>query len=447
MKKTIALLTALLLVVGTSAALMLSSQAEEARPLAQSVTWVYPSESGSGNTTVTLDANNASANDGKVTFQNGVLTIDSFSGRSVEWTEGDLTIVVKGEVTLNKPKNPTNIEMGNGCRLTVQMEEGSTLSLGNTSQDKAMILRGDVTFQGSGTVNIQAKQMAIQTAVDAVEVNFTVKDSVTLNVSGTANVIGDTSARHDSTRLNFLVKDKAAVSVTASDQFPFRFLSSKKDVALAVTVEDRGTLTIENPKGWLFQGDTPTTFANGNGTGLIVKGGAAEEDAKVVEDFKYNVTTYHYVNFAVALDEFTVKLPTVTGAKVEPAEGYKTTVTQTDDFKFTVTLEDNYSDSKITVKANGEVVEPDENGVYTLTWVSEDVTITVEGVTENKVSDTTDTSGTDTATDTSTQTNTGTDNKNPSTSASSVWMAGAAAVLAVVVVAGAVALTLRKKEN
>lgn len=42
-----------------------------------------------------------------------------------------------------------------------------------------------------------------------------------------------------------------------------------------------------------------------------------------------------------------------------------------------------YDQSKPEVKANGQVVTPSENGTYTIANISEDVTITIEGIAEN----------------------------------------------------------------
>ena len=51
-----------------------------------------------------------------------------------------------------------------------------------------------------------------------------------------------------------------------------------------------------------------------------------------------------------------------------------------EDYSFTVDIKNGYDATNMVVKVNGEVVTPDENGVYTVYAVSEDLVITVEGV-------------------------------------------------------------------
>ena len=51
-----------------------------------------------------------------------------------------------------------------------------------------------------------------------------------------------------------------------------------------------------------------------------------------------------------------------------------------EDYSFTVDIKNGYDATNMVVKVNGEVVIPDENGVYTVHNVSADLVITVEGV-------------------------------------------------------------------
>ena len=51
-----------------------------------------------------------------------------------------------------------------------------------------------------------------------------------------------------------------------------------------------------------------------------------------------------------------------------------------EDYSFTVDIKNGYDATNMVVKVNGEVVTPDENGVYTVTNVTADLVITVEGV-------------------------------------------------------------------
>ena len=63
--------------------------------------------------------------------------------------------------------------------------------------------------------------------------------------------------------------------------------------------------------------------------------------------------------------------------------GYTTTVLNGDNFKFKINLLENYSNSNIVVKANGSTLVA-ENGIYTISNITSDINITVEGVVENQ---------------------------------------------------------------
>jgi len=68
------------------------------------------------------------------------------------------------------------------------------------------------------------------------------------------------------------------------------------------------------------------------------------------------------------------------GYSVVPEDGYSNKVLSGEDFKFKVNLQSEYSNSNIVVKAKGDVLTADGNGIYTISNINEDVNIVVEGV-------------------------------------------------------------------
>ena len=71
---------------------------------------------------------------------------------------------------------------------------------------------------------------------------------------------------------------------------------------------------------------------------------------------------------------------TGTGYQIVPLNGYSTEVGLREDFKFKVNAVEGYDLSGADIKANGTKLQPDSNGVYTVTDIFEDITITVGGV-------------------------------------------------------------------
>lgn len=99
----------------------------------------------------------------------------------------------------------------------------------------------------------------------------------------------------------------------------------------------------------------------------------------------HTVTLYHYFTISEPAPEPTyygITLPSVEGATTSPAAGTYWEY-EGSSFSFSLTLDPAYDQSKPEVKANGQVVTPSENGTYTIANISEDVTITIEGIAEN----------------------------------------------------------------
>ncbi|MBQ8522186.1 MAG: hypothetical protein IJ458_00805 [Clostridia bacterium] len=85
------------------------------------------------------------------------------------------------------------------------------------------------------------------------------------------------------------------------------------------------------------------------------------------------------------VSNYTVSYPSnTTGYTFTLESGYSTNVVAGGDFKFKVTLWEDYSNSDIVIKANDEVQTPDNNGIYTISNINSNVVIIVEGVELNQ---------------------------------------------------------------
>mgnify|MGYP001104768553 CR=1 FL=1 len=97
------------------------------------------------------------------------------------------------------------------------------------------------------------------------------------------------------------------------------------------------------------------------------------------------VTLYHYFTITEPEPEptyYSITLPSVEGATTSPAAGTYWEI-EGSSFSFSLTLDPDYDQSQPIVKANGTEVTPDANGTYTVSSIYEDITITIEGITEN----------------------------------------------------------------
>lgn len=97
------------------------------------------------------------------------------------------------------------------------------------------------------------------------------------------------------------------------------------------------------------------------------------------------VTLYHYFMINEPAPDptyYSITLPSVEGATTSPAAGTYWEY-EGSSFRFSLTLDPDYNQSQPVVKVNGTEVTPDANGTYTISSIYEDITITIEGITEN----------------------------------------------------------------
>jgi len=82
--------------------------------------------------------------------------------------------------------------------------------------------------------------------------------------------------------------------------------------------------------------------------------------------------------------DYNINYPTsVEGYTIAPEDGYSSVVGLGGNFKFKVNINQNYSSANMIVKADGTPITPNSDGVYTISNINKDITITVEGVVSN----------------------------------------------------------------
>ena len=83
---------------------------------------------------------------------------------------------------------------------------------------------------------------------------------------------------------------------------------------------------------------------------------------------------------------YNVTYPTeTTGYSIMLETGYTSTVLANSDFKFRVALWQDYSNSDLVVKVNGEIITHDDKGLYSISNINQNMVITIEGVKLNEV--------------------------------------------------------------
>ena len=80
-----------------------------------------------------------------------------------------------------------------------------------------------------------------------------------------------------------------------------------------------------------------------------------------------------------------VTFPQIEGVTVKTLSGYSQQVDKNGTCKFWLDIDAQYKSSEPVVKVNGEVIEPTETGVYSLYYIREHKSVSVEGITRDKI--------------------------------------------------------------
>jgi len=183
----------------------------------------------------------------------------------------------------------------------------------------------------------------------------------------------------------------------------YRFLNVKADHSIHVifapgdfvitaTATQGGTI---NPSGLVSvpQGsDKKFTFAAKEGYRLtrVMVDGVPNDLAAQTGFYTFpNITDNHIISAQFENNMLQVYLPSGAGFTANAEPGYSTTVAYGSKFSFTVTLLEGYTQSKITVRANGIVINAGVTGVYTINTITTDQYVTINGIALNEYSITT----------------------------------------------------------
>lgn len=120
--------------------------------------------------------------------------------------------------------------------------------------------------------------------------------------------------------------------------------------------------------------------ASGGGTKIIM----SETDPSNLSDGDYWDQILTVVEAPEDMFPYLVTMTNGTGYTLTATEGSKSRVPEGGTFSFTVAIANGYNGSNMSVKANGNVLTA-SNGVYTITNITANQTVTVEGVVANKI--------------------------------------------------------------
>ncbi len=84
---------------------------------------------------------------------------------------------------------------------------------------------------------------------------------------------------------------------------------------------------------------------------------------------------------AAEREKCNIRLPEIKGCRVVPVNGSESVVAVNGSYSFRLELDEEYNSKDLVVKANGEVIT-NTDGVYTISGITTDITISIDGVTE-----------------------------------------------------------------
>ncbi len=276
-----------------------------------------------------------------------------------------------------------------GCAFLTEKEGVYTLS--NLSENVTLSAVGVVlntiptlptptNLQWNFTNGVTATWGAV-TGADGYAVQlYSVANNKDVTPVDTAYTTSDTSHTFDITAAGdycFTVYAYANISTSA-------VAVSDKATFYEVRFDEQGHGTTSNtqyiPSGSKVAKPTDLTFA-----GYTFGGWYKQAGCIAGWDFENDTVTADTTLYAKwTQNPYDLMLPTATEYTVTPITPvYGNVVGGGDNFSFTLDIAPGYSNSAPVVKVNGVVIPPDKNGIYTVYGVTEDLTITVEGVISN----------------------------------------------------------------
>lgn len=253
----------------------------------------------------------------------------------------------------------------------------------------------NVTLKDDAVVNAVVKSSTAASDGGAVGIKGTATVAGTLTVKGNA-VLNATAEDCDLAAVRMGVTNRGGTLnvlengtlIASSDKgVGLNFRQTEAGYASVLNVDTAGKVIFESKAGKAaIAQNTAADTTTITTTGMKVYAGTSRDTWQTVADQSYVSTAAvgeaFTVNAVLFQKIYDVTLPEVQGATVAAVEGYTTAVEHGKDFKFTVTLADNYNQSVITVKA-GDTVLTAVDGVYTVANITADVTVTLEGVVVN----------------------------------------------------------------
>ena len=268
---------------------------------------------------------------------------------SLKATSGESSsyaIVNNGSLTLANGANVTATNSATGSDNGIQVTDNATLvaESGSTLEASGLDNSGTVVAKDGSDVSKPSGEGG------GSDTELLKTYSITITVPDNGNVL-TVKAGEVAITSGDKVTEGTELSVTATPA------SHYEATAITVTPEDGTAQTIGKENGSYTMGTAAITIA---------------------ASFKYNAP---YVPPVVYI--YTVTLPDVEGATLNRKAG-EYAVEEGHNFSFTLTLEDEYSESvPVVTTDHGETLTPDNNGKYTIRNVEEDIVVSITGIVKN----------------------------------------------------------------
>lgn len=322
-----------------------------------------------------------------IEVQTYTISLPTNSAYNVEISSGYSTTVEYGKefkftVTMNEGYNTNIVVKANGTTLTASGGEYTISNIVNNvtiTVENVSLIKYKVTIPTSSAYTITASSGYSTSVEYGKDFKFEIelKEGYTKTSSFAIKSNGIALTEDGGVYTISNIKQNIQITVEGVEIISYNIILPTSEM-FTLNVAEGYTTSVVYGANFKFTITINDGYVTGNKFSIKSNGTTltASDDVYTISNIKQEIQ----VTVEGVGEPLVVSIPIATEYTINAVSGYKSTVIAGDDFKFTLTIKDGYiKTSDFAVKAGSETLI-EENGVYTISNISSNLQILVEGV-------------------------------------------------------------------